>query len=107
MIEIKNYIVKTVKDDPATVAEVQDKLDQVKPKYDKLHSNVVNRQAQLKNVIIGSQDFKTSLDEAIDKLNEMEGLLNQQEPVNAKYDVLAQQKLDHEVSPFALYIQKL
>ena len=97
MVEIKNYIVKTVQDDPATIAEVQDKLDQVKPVYDKLHCKVIDRQARLQNVIVGGQDYQTSLDEAVAKLNEMENLLNQQEPVSAKYVVVAQQKLDHEV----------
>jgi len=97
MSNINAYIVKTVKDDPATVAEVQDKFFEVKPKYDKLHSNVLSRQAKLKNIIISSQDFQKSLDEAVEKLEEMEGLLDQQEPVNAQYEILAQQKLDHEV----------
>lgn len=97
MEEIKNYIVKTVEDDPATVAEVKDKLDKVKPKYDKLNATVAKRHARLKSVVIEGQDYQTSLDEAVIKLNEMEGLLDQQEPVNAKYIVIAQQKLDHEV----------
>lgn len=97
MVDIKNYIVKTVKDDPATVAEVQDKVDQVQPVYNQLYSKVIDRQARLQSVIVRGQDYQTSLDEAEAKLKEMESLLDQQEPVTAKYVVVAQQKLDHEV----------
>ena len=96
--EIKDYIVKTVKDDPATVAEVQDKLEHVQPQFDQLHTKVIQRQTRLQNAVIQGQDYQLSLEELEAKLNEMEKILDEQEPVNAKYNVAAQQKLDHDVS---------
>lgn len=97
MVEIKNYIAKNIEDDPATVAEVQEKLEQVQQPFDQLHSKVINRQGRLQNVVIRGQDYQLSLEEALAKLSEMETMLDEQEPVSAIYVVAAQQKLDHEV----------
>jgi Txe/YoeB family toxin of Txe-Axe toxin-antitoxin module len=97
MAEIKTHIAKNIEDDPATVAEVQEKLEQVQQPFDQLHSKVINRQARLQNVVIRGQDYQLSLEEAKAKLSEMEKILDEQEPVSAKYVVAAEQKLDHEV----------
>ena len=73
-------------------------LDDVKRPFERLHAQVLQRQAKLQNVIIQGQDFQLSLREALSTLEEFERGLAQQEPVSAKCDVVTPQKEDHEVS---------
>lgn len=65
--------------------------------FERLHSNVLQRQARLQNIVIQGQDFQLSLSEAQDQLNEFERNIAQLQPISAIYEVVQQQKEDHEV----------
>ena len=85
------------KDDPTLVAEIREKFSAVEEPFERLHSKVLQRQARLQNIIIQGQDFQLSLREAQDQLNEFERNIAQLEPISAIYEVVQQQKEDHEV----------
>lgn len=93
-------------DDPALVAEVNEKLGDVKVPFERLHTKVIQRQARLQNIIIQGQDFQLSLREALSTLEEFEHSIAQQEPLSAEYEAVAQQKEDHEVKTFCSFPYK-
>lgn len=95
--EITDYLMEAEKDDPTLVAEIRERFSAVEEPFERLHSNVLQRQARLQNIIIQGQDFQLSLREAQDQLNEFERNIAQLEPISAIYEEVQQQKEDHEV----------
>lgn len=95
--EITDYLLKTEKDDPLLVAEVREKFSAVEEPFERLHSTILQRQARLQNIVIQGQDFQLSLSEAQDQLNEFERNIAQLPVISAIYEVVQQQKEDHEV----------
>lgn len=85
------------KGDPTLVAELREKFSSVEEPFERLHSVVLQRQARLQNIVINSQDFQLSLNEAQNQLNEFERSMAQLQPISAIYEVVQQQKEDHEV----------
>lgn len=96
--EITDYLLETEKDDPTLTAEVRDKFSAVEEPFERLHSTVLHRQARLQNIVIQGQDFQLSLSEAQDQLNEFERNIAQLPAISATYEVVQQQKEDHEVN---------
>ena len=95
--EITDYLLETEKDDPVLAAEVREKFSAVEEPFERLHSTVLQRQARLQNIVIQGQDFQLSLSEAQDQLNEFERNIAQLPAISAIYEVVHQQKEDHEV----------
>lgn len=95
--EITDYLIVAEKDDPTLVAELREKFSAVEEPFERLHSVVLQRQARLQNIVINSQDFQLSLNEAQNNLNEFERSVAQLEPISAIYEVVQRQKEDHEV----------
>ena len=96
--EITDYLLETEKDDPTLAAEVREKFSAVEEPFERLHSTVLQRQARLQNIVIQGQDFQLSLSEAQDQLNEFERNIAQLPAISAIYEVVQQQKEDHEVN---------
>ena len=96
--QIMHYLSETENDDPTLVAEVRDLFCSVEEPFERLHSNVIQRQTRLQNIVIQSQDFQLSLREAQDQLNEFERNIAQLQPISASYEEAVQQKEDHEVA---------
>lgn len=96
--EITDYLLETEKDDPTLAAEVREKFSAVEEPFERLHSTILQRQARLQNIVIQGQDFQLSLSEAQDQLNEFERNISQLPAISAIYEVVQQQKEDHEVN---------
>lgn len=88
---------ETEKGDPTLVAEVREKFSAVEEPFERLHSVVLQRQARLQNIVIQGQDFQLSLKEAQNQLNEFERSIAQLQAISAIYELVQQQKEDHEV----------
>ena len=101
--EITDYLLETEKDDPSLAAEVREKFSAVEEPFERLHSTVLQRQARLQNIVIQGQDFQLSLSEAQDQLNEFERNIAQLPAISAIYEVVQQQKEDHEVNKKCLF----
>lgn len=95
--EMTYYLIESEKDDPTLVAEIRQKFSDVEEPFERLHSNVLQRQARLQNIVIQGQDFQLSLSDAQNQLNEFERDIAQLQAISAIYEVVQQQKEDHEV----------
>ena len=71
--------------------------------FERLHSTVLQRQARLQNIVIQGQDFQLSLSEAQDQLNEFERNIAEHPAISAIYEVVQQQKEEHEVNKKCLF----
>mgnify|MGYP001792582680 CR=1 FL=1 len=91
------FIIQSEKSDPSTAAEVKDKITKLEDPFEESQAKVLQRQAKLQNIVIQGQDFHLSLNEAIEKLKELESETGSLPPLSTKHATLVQLKEDHEV----------
>ena len=88
------------KDEPLIVAAIKDKLDKVESPFEDLKAKITELEGRLQAAQIRSQEFSVSFNEFKDKLQDMEELSANQQPVSAVYDTLKQQRNDDEVNKY-------
>lgn len=86
------------KDEPLVVAAIKNKLDKVESPYEDLRAKVTELEGRLQAAQIRSQEFTVSFRDFKDKLQDMEELTANLQPVSAVYDTLKQQKSNDEVN---------
>ena len=85
------------KDEPLVVAAIKNKLDKVESPYEDLRAKITELEGRLQAAQIRSQEFNVSFSDFKDKLQDMEELAANLQPVSAVYDTLKQQRSDDEV----------
>lgn len=85
------------KDEPLVVAAIKNKLDKVESPYEDLRAKITELEGRLQAAQIRSQEFDVSFSDFKDKLQDMEELTANLQPVSAVYDTLKQQRSDDEV----------
>lgn len=88
------------KDEPLVVAAIKDKLDKVELPFEDLKAKITELEGRLQAAQIRSQEFSVSFNEFTDKLQNMEELAANLQPVSAVYGTLEQQKSNDEVNSF-------
>lgn len=86
------------KDEPLIVAAIKDKLDKVESPYEDLKAKLTEMEGRLQAAQIRSQEFNVSFSDFKDKLQDMEELAANLQPVSAVYGTLEQQRSDDEVN---------
>lgn len=86
------------KDEPLIVAAIKNKLDKVDSPYEDLKAKITELEGRLQAAQIRSQEFNVSFSDFKDKLEDMEELTANLQPVSAVYDTLKQQRSDDEVN---------
>lgn len=86
------------KDEPLIVAAIKNKLDKVDSPYEDLKAKITELEGRLQAAQIRSQEFNVSFSDFKDKLQDMEELTANLQPVSAVYDTLKQQRSDDEVN---------
>ena len=86
------------KDEPLVVAAIKNKLDKVESPYEDLRAKITELEGRLQAAQIRSQEFNVSFSDFKDKLQGMEELTANLQPVSAVYDTLKQQRSDDEVN---------
>ena len=90
------------KDEPLVVAAIKDKLDKVESPFEDLKAKITELEGRLQAAQIRSQEFNVSFNEFTDKLQNMEELAANLQPVSAVYGTLEQQKSNDEVTSFKI-----
>jgi len=85
------------KDEPLVVAAIKNKFDKVESPYEDLRAKITELEGRLQAAQIRSQEFTVSFSDFKDKLQDMEELSANLQPVSAVYDTLKQQRIDDEV----------
>lgn len=96
--EICHKLTEQNKEEPLIVADFKDKLDKVKTPFEKLKAKITELEGRLQAAQIRSQEFSVSFREFTDKLQGMEEVAANLQPVSAVFEKLQQQKTDDEVN---------
>lgn len=86
------------KDEPLVVAAIKNKLDKVESPHEDLRGKITELEGRLQAAQIRSQEFTVSFCDFKDKLQDMEELTANLQPVSAVYDTLKQQRSNDEVN---------
>lgn len=93
------------KDEPLVVAAIKNKFDKVESPYEDLRAKITELEGRLQAAQIRSQEFTVSFSDFKDKLQDMEELSANLQPVSAVYDTLKQQRSDDEVKRLSNIVQ--
>lgn len=93
------------KNEPLVVAAIKNKFDKVESPYEDLRAKITELEGRLQAAQIRSQEFTVSFSDFQDKLQDMEELSANLQPVSAVYDTLKQQRIDDEVKSLTNIVQ--
>ena len=79
------------------VATFKDKLEKTESPFEHMKTRLIQLEAKLQTAQIRTQEFQLSFEEFLGRLEDIEKLAAQQQPVSAVYGTLKQQKKMSEV----------
>lgn len=95
--ELADYLVDKNKDEPLVVADIKDKLENVDLPYEDVRAKLIELEGKLQAAQMRTQEFRVAFDDVKEKLDKIEELAANQEPVSAVFDTVKKQKEADEV----------
>ncbi len=93
-----DWIIKNTRKDPRVKPAVVEKTEFIEGIYSDFISKVETRYNKLQRALLKTQEFEVTLNEFFDALGDLEKRLDDERPLDARFEELKEIKQDYEVS---------